>query len=315
MDGAIRSVASDLDAASQHSPPARIDPDELNRLLDFLEDVIRVVREAFGQVLGFLRQCEALQPDALTPAAASSLLAQVDALKSRTWWNAQGVCGALKEIGEIYQATGGPDPLLRAAAERLPDAPAWKAAFDLVLYREGAIVLAVDHDLVQLTDIFGAVARGERAPRDAAGEVRDIAGERARETEQALGDLRDAVARLQARSGRAGRHFIFDRWAAGPGRHAPGAGAPGERTRALGAFHRALTDAYDRRDLEALAEFELGTRLDHITGAGAVPKVTLDLIQWADEQGRLGDLATAAAKARPGRPDLQQVVSQLLAVL
>ena len=66
-------------------------------------------------------------------------------------------------------------------------------------------------------------------------------------------------------------------------------------------LHRVIRDAFDYAALEQLLWFRLQQRLDQITPAGtAFDTVVFRLVLWADQQGRLLDLARAVAAERPG---------------
>lgn len=58
-------------------------------------------------------------------------------------------------------------------------------------------------------------------------------------------------------------------------------------------LHTALLDAFDAESLEQLTALHLGVQLRHVTKPGRFSAVALDLITWAEQQGRVRDLMTA----------------------
>jgi hypothetical protein len=77
-------------------------------------------------------------------------------------------------------------------------------------------------------------------------------------------------------------------------------------------MHRFLRDAFDLASLQRMLLFRLQQRLDHITPADAeLDTVVFRLVLWADQHGRMLELARAAALERPGRPDAQELVRLL----
>jgi hypothetical protein len=96
-------------------------------------------------------------------------------------------------------------------------------------------------------------------------------------------------------------------------------GARSRRTRArrvaaglgrahLKQLHDALLDAFPSGDsLEQMVYFELGGNLQEIAGQGPLGDVVYRLVQWADAEGRLGDLLRSARTANPGNEHLRRL--------
>lgn len=78
-------------------------------------------------------------------------------------------------------------------------------------------------------------------------------------------------------------------------------------------FCAALANAFaDYDDLNVMTRFELDTRLSSITRAGPLDEIILDLVEWAQMNGRLDDLVKGALTQRPGNPWLREVAPVLL---
>lgn len=56
---------------------------------------------------------------------------------------------------------------------------------------------------------------------------------------------------------------------------------------------------------------ELGVRLDDVVGSGSNAEIVFELINWAEEQGRLEKLVRGARRANPGNAKLQEVAVTL----
>src|SRR5262245_55549666 len=79
-------------------------------------------------------------------------------------------------------------------------------------------------------------------------------------------------------------------------------------------LHGLLRDAYDEETLARLLLFKLGTHLSHISPAGAAfDTVVFRLVLWADQEGRLLELAREAAADRPARSDAKQLAEEMAA--
>jgi hypothetical protein len=78
-------------------------------------------------------------------------------------------------------------------------------------------------------------------------------------------------------------------------------------------LHAAILAGYNGSDLEQLARFELGERLDNLVKPGALPDVVLNLIDWAEKQDRVEDLIRAVQRGRPANKEIQRLAGSLLA--
>ncbi|MBK8047217.1 MAG: hypothetical protein IPK16_08900 [Anaerolineales bacterium] len=70
----------------------------------------------------------------------------------------------------------------------------------------------------------------------------------------------------------------------------------------------ALLGGFDRDGLRMFVRIRLNEELDAITHNDNLTVVVFDLIGWANQQGRLGDLIRTAAEERPANAGLQQLV-------
>src|SRR5262249_48070750 len=77
-------------------------------------------------------------------------------------------------------------------------------------------------------------------------------------------------------------------------------------------LHDAIVDHFDRPGLERLVRFGLNERLDRISSDGPLDTVVFNLIQWADQRGRMTDLIQAVGQARPNVPEIQAIAEALL---
>jgi hypothetical protein len=103
-----------------------------------------------------------------------------------------------------------------------------------------------------------------------------------------------------------------------PGGAAPAGPAPGPggdlqlepgRVKAL---HEALLAAFtDQHDLAKMVMFELGQHLNHICTRDSLSDAVLDLILWAQTQGRVRDLIRATLAHVPGNPKLRKFAEQV----
>jgi hypothetical protein len=84
----------------------------------------------------------------------------------------------------------------------------------------------------------------------------------------------------------------------------------GDQVRKL---HDSIVDHFDPSELTRLVRFDLGQRLEDITAASPFPEMVLNLIEWADRQGRTADLIQAVQRARPNVPEIQAIAEALLA--
>ncbi len=78
-------------------------------------------------------------------------------------------------------------------------------------------------------------------------------------------------------------------------------------------FCAALGNAFgDYDDLNLMTRFELDTKLSGITRAGPMDEIVLDLVEWAQMNGRLDDLIQGALAQRPGNPWLRELAPVLV---
>lgn len=74
----------------------------------------------------------------------------------------------------------------------------------------------------------------------------------------------------------------------------------------------AIVSAYNGSDLEQLMRFELNERLDNLVSTNApLPQIVLDLINWAEMNGRTPDLVAALRRTRPKNSQIQTVANDL----
>ena len=70
-------------------------------------------------------------------------------------------------------------------------------------------------------------------------------------------------------------------------------------------FQDALLSAFpSEADLEQMVSFELDENLNYIATGGNYSEVVFKLIKWAQAQGKIEELLTAARSANPGNPKL-----------
>jgi len=77
------------------------------------------------------------------------------------------------------------------------------------------------------------------------------------------------------------------------------------RALTLQEFHRVISERFNEADLKELTRFRLNVRLDHVVSGENFRQTAFQLIEWADQRGRLIDLARAVMAARPGVPDVE----------
>ncbi|HHY56709.1 MAG TPA: pentapeptide repeat-containing protein [Chloroflexi bacterium] len=75
-------------------------------------------------------------------------------------------------------------------------------------------------------------------------------------------------------------------------------------------IHRAFLDAFDTGELRLFVRIHLNANLDEITLGQNLAAITLELIAWADRQGRLREMIDAALRQNPGNPQLQDLTKQ-----
>ena len=77
-------------------------------------------------------------------------------------------------------------------------------------------------------------------------------------------------------------------------------------------FHEALLSAFpSKASLEQMVSFELDENLDTISTGGNYAEVVFTLIKWAQAQGRVKELLTAARSQNPGNPKLRSFEEQM----
>src|SRR4051812_31224664 len=82
--------------------------------------------------------------------------------------------------------------------------------------------------------------------------------------------------------------------------------------RKLKQFHRAILSAFPTlTSLEQMVRLELNENL-HEIAHGNLSDMTFGLITWAESQGRLDELLTAAKSANPTNPLLNAIASRQL---
>jgi hypothetical protein len=87
--------------------------------------------------------------------------------------------------------------------------------------------------------------------------------------------------------------------------------AAGMGTVQLEQLHAALLDAFRSHDsLERMVGFKLGENLEEIAGKGPLAVVVYRLVEWADSEGRLGDLLRGARAQNPGNEHLHRLAEQ-----
>jgi hypothetical protein len=83
----------------------------------------------------------------------------------------------------------------------------------------------------------------------------------------------------------------------------------GDQVRRL---HEAIVSDFSRPEMERLVRFGLAERLDEISPEGPLDMVVLELIQWAERQGRTEDLIQAVRRALPNNQMIQAIAEELL---
>jgi len=77
----------------------------------------------------------------------------------------------------------------------------------------------------------------------------------------------------------------------------------------LAAIHRAFLDGYSKEDdLKMMLRLELDIKLDLVAGGDNLTLKVFNLIEWAENQGRLKELIVAAYKHNPENNSLRQLV-------
>lgn len=73
----------------------------------------------------------------------------------------------------------------------------------------------------------------------------------------------------------------------------------------------ALIDGFTEETLAMMTRGELDQRLDVIAGGDNLEQIVFNLLNWAERQGRLGELIAAACRANPDNPKLQAITALL----
>lgn len=77
-------------------------------------------------------------------------------------------------------------------------------------------------------------------------------------------------------------------------------------------LHSVLREAYDEPSLARLLLYKLHERLDQVSSSGAAfDTVVFRLVLWADQTGRMLELARVVAADRPGRVDAQVLAGEM----
>jgi Trypsin-like peptidase domain/Effector-associated domain 1 len=74
----------------------------------------------------------------------------------------------------------------------------------------------------------------------------------------------------------------------------------------------AITQAYDRDDLEDVLRRRLDVRLDLIVPPARFSKVVFDLVSWSERQGRIVELIRVTAQERPHNTDMERVYQKFV---
>jgi len=104
---------------------------------------------------------------------------------------------------------------------------------------------------------------------------------------------------------------------AGPPAHAPGASAEcaqkGRLQRPLIAeLYRCVVERYKREELERICRFGLQEKLQTIAADASFGNVAFALIEWADDRGRLRELAAALMEERLNVPEMVDVCQRII---
>jgi hypothetical protein len=82
-----------------------------------------------------------------------------------------------------------------------------------------------------------------------------------------------------------------------------------EQALLLETFHQIICDRFDEPALQELTRFRLNVRLDHIVSGENFRQTAYQLIEWADQRGRIAELARAVMGARPDLREVQEACS------
>jgi hypothetical protein len=71
--------------------------------------------------------------------------------------------------------------------------------------------------------------------------------------------------------------------------------------------HEALVSSFSKAELRELARFYLDLNLEEIAGDDNLRDIAMELVDWANKNGRIQDLINAACRLKSGSPVLQQL--------
>jgi HEAT repeat protein len=91
----------------------------------------------------------------------------------------------------------------------------------------------------------------------------------------------------------------------------PAKGTVRERKKLFKAFRLAVQDSFQQHELELLVREELDIQWNFSALNQPYEKVVFELVEWAKRTGGLRELAEAVARARLGRPDVQEAANAL----
>jgi hypothetical protein len=73
----------------------------------------------------------------------------------------------------------------------------------------------------------------------------------------------------------------------------------------------ALLSAFTSRDdLRKMIRIQMDEHLDEIANGNTLRILAFNLVDWAEQKGRVGDLVTSALNENPGNPDLQELAKR-----
>lgn len=229
--------------------------------------------EASELVAGALRRWP---PDGSASERVDLLLLQVELLEALG--RRDDALASADEASRLLSVTSRPSQRLAAAAAEVrlatPDAAA--AALDRLAQVTTALS---DRDLAAIPDVAGMVASA----------LTDAHPEQAARLLKIVGPTADAPA-LRGGEETAGQRFAAQ--AASAARSA--------RADDTDALVDAMEDAFDRDGIEGLVRKHLNVRLENIARVSAPLRIQIvDLVIWAETQGRLPELIAAAQQERP----------------
>lgn len=195
----VKVVARELKSTSKRG-------ERLNDVLDFLEELISVLRYSFQQVHTLLQRLAHLRAADLTDKEIAEIQERIGDLRFREWWNAEGICKRLKALGRIYNEPGSSISL---AVQGLQNQSNWKPIMDLITYHEGEIVSLVTRELGQYSNILFQVTNENLNKEEAASQIRLAAYESISPTIAALHELDGLVQELKGQLGPLGEDRLL----------------------------------------------------------------------------------------------------------